>query len=159
FLVVQIAVAMLCALAVTRRRMRPAAVLILCAVAVADGIAAPYPLYRLRTPGNIERRIASDSTPGSVLELPLGLLDGLTHTGRFDFRAMEAQMTHGRPIVGGMVARLSPRIVDAYREWKPAAALIDASADPSPERFAALQSALGKALAERGVRYVIVNRD
>src|SRR4030095_7652335 len=108
---------------------------------------------------HVERTIALDSAPGSVLELPIGLLDGLGQTGRFDFRAMEHQIAHGKPIVGGAISRITPRITRAYREWSAVAALMDASSDPSPDRLAALPTTLGSDLARRGVRYVVVDTD
>jgi len=159
FVVVQLAAAILSAVAVTRLRFSHAAVLALCALAVTDGIAAPYPLYRIATADRIDRTVALDGTPGSVLELPLGLLDGLGQTGRFDFRALEHQIAHGRPIVGGAISRIGPRIAVEYREWNAVAALMDASDDPSPDRLAALPVTLGIDLAKRHVRYVIVNTD
>jgi hypothetical protein len=159
FVVVQLAVALLCALAVTRFRCSRIAVVSLCALAVADGIAVPYPLYEVRPASHVERTIALDSAPGSVLELPIGLLDGLGQTGRFDFRAMEHQIAHGKPIVGGAISRITPRITRAYREWSAVAALMDASSDPSPDRLAALPTTLGSDLARRGVRYVVVDTD
>jgi hypothetical protein len=159
FIVAQLAVAVLCALAVTRVRLSRIGVLSLCALAVADGIAVPYPMYLVKSAGQIDRTLAQDPTPGSVLELPIGLLDGFGQTGRFDFRAMEHQIAHGRPIVGGAISRITPRITRAYGEWSAVAALMDASSDPSPDQLAALPTTLGSDLAQRGVRYVVVNTD
>ena len=159
FVVVQLAVAVLSSLAVTRLNCSRPAVLALCALAVADGMATPYPLYRIGVADEIDRTVALDEAPGSVLELPVGLLDGLGHAGRFDFRAMEHQIAHGRPLVGGAVSRIAPRITTQYREWSAVAALMDVSADPSPDRLAALPATLGIDLSRQNVRYVVVNTD
>ena len=72
---------------------------------------------------------------------------------------MEHQMAHGRPIVGGAISRIAPRITADYREWNAVAVLMDVSADPSPDRLAALSATLGIDLARHNVRYVVVNTD
>jgi hypothetical protein len=52
--------------------------------------------------------------PGALLDLPLGLRDGFGERGHLDHRALFYQTLHQHPIAGGFVARLSPRIVEAY---------------------------------------------
>ena len=53
----------------------------------------------------------------------MGLLDGLGQTGRFDFRAMEHQIAHGRPLVGGAVSRIALNHALAQLKIEPAEAL------------------------------------
>ena len=53
---------------------------------------------------------------GALAELPLGIGDGFGSVTPVENRAMLAcQPVHGRPLVGGFVARLSPRVLAAYR--------------------------------------------
>jgi hypothetical protein len=49
-----------------------------------------------------------------LLELPLGIRDGFGERGRFEHASLYYQTVHAHPLVGGIVARLSPRITDRY---------------------------------------------
>ncbi|HET7565418.1 MAG TPA: hypothetical protein VFJ96_10510, partial [Gemmatimonadaceae bacterium] len=74
---------------------------------------APLPMYRPR-PSSISTALASSPVPGAVVDLPLGLADGFADRGGFDRRNLSLQTLHERPIAGGFIARLSPRVLDAY---------------------------------------------
>ena len=50
----------------------------------------------------------------ALLELPVGMRDGFGERGRLDHESLYYQTRHGKPLVGGFVARLSPRITDQY---------------------------------------------
>ena len=49
---------------------------------------------------------------GTLCELPLGIVDGFGGTGQLDSRTLFYQTIHGRPMVGGFVARLPPAVVN-----------------------------------------------
>ena len=154
---VHLAVAILAAIVVARAGWRRAPVALLIGVALIDGLTTPFPVYTLRAPGAVERAIEDGSPAANVLELPLGLRDGFRSEGRFDERALAAQTAHGRPLVGGFVARLSPRITDAYRRRPVLAALLDRAA-PRAEP-AALPADLAGALRSLGIWWVVLNTD
>ena len=52
--------------------------------------------------------------PGAVCVLPLGLRDGIGELGRFEHRALADQMTHGKPIIGGFIARLPKAVFEQH---------------------------------------------
>jgi hypothetical protein len=116
-------------------------------LAYAPGHPAPYDVIEHGGPA------------GAVLELPLGLRDGLGETGHLDTRVLYYQSFHERPILGGFVARLAPSVLARYRELPVVGALLQLSggaslADVSPE---ADRKRARPALAELGVRYVVVD--
>ena len=51
---------------------------------------------------------------GALCELPLGIRDGFGERGHFDEWSLFRQTVHGRPLVGGFVARLSPSVLKPY---------------------------------------------
>jgi len=96
-----------------------------------------------------------------VCELPLGLRDGFGEVGRFDARTMFNQTIHGRPMVGGFVARLPPGVLSAYRANPLMAGLLrlssetaeGADAQPLPDGPAA-----AAILRRDGIRFVVLDR-
>jgi hypothetical protein len=74
---------------------------------------APLPMYQPQ-PSSISTALATSPVPGAVVDLPLGLADGFADRGGFDRRNLYLQTLHGRPIAGGFIARLSPRVLDVY---------------------------------------------
>jgi hypothetical protein len=135
-----------------------AAALALAALVVADYLPAAPPTYAPGHPTAYDA-IEHGGAPGAVLELPLGLRDGLGETGHFDTRVLYYQSFHERPILGGFVARLAPSVRDRYRELPVVGALLRLSgggslADESSEED---RKRAGPALAGLGVRYVVVN--
>jgi len=111
FVVVIFGVAMLVAFVLSHTRRRPviafAALLLL-----ADYWPAPQPLVTLDHPHIYDTLRAQP--PGPVLDLPLGLRDGFGERGHLDHHALFYQTLHEHPIAGGFVARLSPRVQQAY---------------------------------------------
>jgi hypothetical protein len=131
-------------------------------LALADGLSAPFPLYKLPAPGRIERQVSGDPHAGPVLELPVGLLDGMGETGQFDSRALVAQMAHEHPLVGGYVSRIAPRIRAGYENNPAISTLMRRSSRPAQgdgSRAVALPDDLARALGANGIRYVIVTTD
>jgi hypothetical protein len=153
---VQLAAAMLCASAVIRLRWKPVAILSLIALSAADGSAAPIPLYQLPKAGAIESLLAR-GRDAAVVELPAGLRDGFGEVGRMDHRALVHQMTHQRPLVGGFVARLSPRLRHALLDMAELSALLKFSSGDLSEGD--LPDDLGGKLAAAGITHVVVNTD
>ena len=88
----------------------------LIALSVADGATAPIRTYEIPVAGPIESALAAARPDSAVVELPTGLRDGFGEIGRFDHRALIFQMFHERPLAGGFVGRLSPRVKEAYSE-------------------------------------------
>jgi len=99
---------------------------------------APCPVAAVACP-SIYETLRARPEQGALAELPLGIGDGFGNVTRFDNRAMLAcQPVHGRPLVGGFMARLSPRVLAAYRadpllsEWMRLSGAGEISAVPTP---------------------------
>jgi hypothetical protein len=67
---------------------------------------APRRLYSAEIPP-IYERIARDSRPVRVLELPFGIRDGLSSLGNFSASSQFYQTLHGKPLIGGYLSRVS----------------------------------------------------
>jgi hypothetical protein len=162
--VVDLAVAMLgaVALAAWRAQSRWPNVLLAGAASLVaiDLLPAPFPVVALDHPALYDV-LRDRPERGAVCELPLGARDGFGELGELDHRVLFYQTIHGRPIVGGFVARLPPSVIEAYRADPLISALLRLSAPtadsdasgPTPDR----QSAA--ALFRRdGIRFVVLNR-
>jgi hypothetical protein len=113
--IVNLAVAMLAAIAVAQMRRRSAMLVSgLMALLLADFWIAPLPLASIECPA-IYRVLRDRPERGAVAELPLGLGDAFGDITSFDRRALVCQAIHGRPLVGGFLARLPTSVVAAYR--------------------------------------------
>jgi hypothetical protein len=115
--VVCLAMATLAGLAAAERRAgsrRPALWLLAITLAVSvDYLPAPFPLASLERPA-IYEALRMRTEDGNVCELPLGLRDGFGERGTFDEGVLFYQTLHGRPLVGGFVARLPASVAAAY---------------------------------------------
>jgi hypothetical protein len=154
FVMVQLASTLLCAIAATRGQWPRWAVLMLTAVAVADGASMPFPMYQLPRGGQIEAALAKSGARLIVVELPVGLRDGFGEVGQFDHRALVYQTFHHRPIAGGFVARLAPRVRRQYEADATLAALLKLGMGQ-----AELPVDLSSGLLGLGITHVIVNTD
>ena len=157
---VYLCAAMLCAIGVTelRRRGRFGVAAVLAALVVLDYLPQPVPVYRLDQPRPYQE-LARRADQGILCELPLGLRDGFGETGRFDSRVLAYQMIHQHAITGGFVARLSPKLLDAYERSPILGVLLRLSAGTPLAGEAALSRAEGgAALRAAGIRYVMVNK-
>lgn len=136
-IVVTLAFAILVAYAVARLRTLPRI-----AVAVAllvEMLPGPVALYRLPDPDAVDAAIRDYPQPGAVAELPAGLRDGFGEVGRFDHRALVHQMYHGRPLLGGFVARLPPPVSAQYMMVPGAAQILEGGSSFDPSSFARLR--------------------
>ena len=154
---VYLAVGMLLAFALAAERRRTTAALWLAAAVLVDFISAPTHLYRLDVPP-IYRQLAT-LPPGGVWEFPFGGGDGFGERGALDNATMYYQTVHGKPLVGGFVARLPPRLLAAYEETpgvRDVLALSEGRALTDNERASAIEAARAFMRAHE-IRYVVVN--
>lgn len=158
--VVQLCLAVLCGLAVAQLRSPLARVAIAVALAL-ELMPAPAPVYPLPAPDAIDAALLESSGPGAVVELPTGVRDGFGERGRLDHRALVHQIAHGRPLVGGFVARLSPRIARAHERMPLLAWFLDFSAGFEHDAGRVQPPAGGAARRARelGIGFVVVNED
>lgn len=117
-----------------------------------EALPRPVPLYRLPQHDLVDEHLRLDPAKGAVAELPTGARDGFGGPGQFDHRALVHQIHHGRPIVGGFVARLSPHIARSYAEDPLISKLVAISAGSN---FSDGVSPLG----DSRVPFVVVNVD
>jgi hypothetical protein len=115
---VYLTLAMLSAIAVRAIRQRHGGtrlVALLATVLAIDFFAAPVPTVPVACPA-IYDTLRERPEQGALVELPLGFGDGFGALTPVENRVMLAcQTVHERPLVGGFVARLSPRVTAAYR--------------------------------------------
>jgi hypothetical protein len=100
----------------TGKPLRAGVILGIAAAILIDFAAVPIALYRIDRPAIFQQLAAMP--PGTVCVLPLGLRDGTGELGRFEHRALADQMVHGKPLIGGFVARL-PKSVFQQHEQAP----------------------------------------
>jgi len=92
--------------------------------------------------------------------MPLGLRDGFGERGRFDSRVLFYQTIHRRPIAGGFVARLPPRIVAAYDADRILGPLLRLSEGQPLASERTLEPSEGSdALIAHGFRFVVIDRE
>jgi hypothetical protein len=77
---------------------------------------APRPLYPATIP-SVYDIVAADPRDVRVLELPFGVRDGLSSFGNFNASAQFHQTRHGKRLIGGYLSRVSPRRVEAIRQF------------------------------------------
>lgn len=159
---VYLSLAVLGAVAVAEWQKRSRGNLRLAAIAfliIVDFAPAPFPLGVVDRP-LIYETLRDRPEPGAVLELPVGIRDGMFARGFLDHRILAYQIIHRRSLVGGFVARLSPTVISGYA----ADPLIDgllslsehsrATTRPLPDREQAAEL-----LAKNGVAFVVLNRE
>lgn len=126
-----------------------------------DVLPAPLPLTALSVPAIYKALPGAAS--GALLELPMGLRDGFGEIGNFDDRVLWYQMSHGRPLVGGFLARIAPSIADGYAQMPVVRSLLELSASPAGT-VAAEDSTLAasdqrRALKTASVEFVMLDLD
>lgn len=151
---VNLAIAVLTAIALSRLQGRLPAI---AAVLVLEVLPAPAPVERLPPPDSVDAFLLRSPDRGAIVELPTGLRDGFGEEGALDHRALVHQIWHGRRLVGGFVARLSPRVQAEYLADPILMNLIDLSS-PSKTTVELPGDATGR-ISGLGIAYVVVNRD
>jgi hypothetical protein len=126
------------------------------ALAIAESAAVPLPLARL-PPAGVHGHIAASAGTGAVLTLPFGVRDGFGEQGRLEHDALYGQTIHGRPLVGGFLARVPPRVWAWYQDHEPYRTLLalstpDAQPTPLPDCDVALAG-----LRAAAVEFVVVH--
>jgi hypothetical protein len=126
---VALALVVVLAIALSRRtRARPVWVMsILAGLAMVESIGAPLPLTAVPVSG-VYADIAKDIRMGAVLTIPFGVRDGFGEKGRLEHESLYGQTIHRRPLVGGFVARLPPRVWAWYEDTEPYRTLLALSA-------------------------------
>jgi hypothetical protein len=127
------------------RRERSWIPILVASLVIAEQFVAPLPITAITCPP-IYGTLRDRPEAGALAELPLGMGDGFGNVTPANSRMMLAcQTIHGRPIVGGFVARLSPAVLAAYRADPLLAAWLRLSGatdvndpDPAPEAAAQL---------------------
>jgi hypothetical protein len=153
---VQLAAAILTALVIKTTKLSGKAVLACTLAVVMDTLPHPVSLYDLPPTDRVDVVLRDADVRGSLLELPTGLRDGFGERGRLDHRMLAHQISHGRPLVGGFVARLSPTIVDFYQRSPFLSAALDVSSADWAGRDCPFTAAGATALE---IQYLVVNRD
>jgi hypothetical protein len=150
---------LLAAVLASSRSRRAGTIAALVGVAVVlDFLPAPIPLYRLEPPG-VFQQLAS-LPDGAVLDLPLGVGDGLGERGALDNATLVHQATHHKPLVGGFVGRLPRRLAASYGDTPALVAILALSEGrslPAAELAQAVE-ATRAFLAAHDIRYVVLDR-
>jgi hypothetical protein len=158
---VYLAIAVLGALALARWRARSRPGLLAMAgiafIVVADDLPAPIPLVALDRPA-IYETLRDRPERGIVYELPVGTRDSFHQRGLLDHRVLFYQTIHGRPIVGGVVSRLSPAVRAAYDADPLVSALLQLSEGAAPREAPPGREEAAALLRKQGAAFVMLNR-
>jgi hypothetical protein len=159
---VSLAIAVLGAIAIARSgepgRRRWIGVAAMAVVVLLDYLPAPFPVVAVDRPA-IYETLRDRPERGTVLELPVGIRDSFFSRGLLDHRALAYQMIHRRPIVGGVVSRMSPSIVTGYAADPLIDGLLALSGREPPSRPLPNPAAASGLLAKNGVAFVMLNRE
>jgi len=159
FIMVVLAASVFLALVVSAMppaRRRSAAAL-LGALVLIDLFAVPLPTTRLTTPGIYQELAAMP--PGALIEVPLGIRDGFGEEGALDHRVLFYQSVHGKPLVGGFVARVADPMKAPYRDvpFLKALLMLSAGGDLNDPVARAGQADAARYCREHGIRYLMLN--
>jgi len=118
----------------------------------------PRPLYSAEIP-LVFRTIADDPRDVRVLELPTGIRDGTSSTGRCSAAAQFHQTLHGKPLVGGYLSRVSANRVRASRRFPVLDALFTLSAGDNltPEQRQRAFAYRARFLRRSRLGYVVID--
>jgi hypothetical protein len=94
---------------------------------------------------------------GALLELPLGIRDGDGELGQLDERNLYFQTVHGRPLIGGFVARLPQDVRSSYTSDPLLVTLLQLSAGKPPVVESLTPRAVEASLAALSVTFVAVD--
>ena len=109
-----------------------------------------YPVY------DVYRRIAREPGRFALLEVPFGVRSGLERIGSGGEVLQYYQVTHGKPLLNGMIARLPTTVFEFYRRHP---SLVFLSGEPTGVDEIELARDFTEVLAWSGARYVMVHHD
>ena len=158
--VVYLAIAVLAATSVAHIRWRRSALSAMAALVLADFVVAPFPLVSIECP-EIYRVVRDRPERGALVELPLGLGDGLGEITPVDHRMFVCQTIHERPLVGGVLARLPTNVLATYSADALIATwlrLSGASASVVPGGEMADAARVRQQMEADGIAFVMLNR-
>lgn len=120
----------------------------------------PRTLYSAEIP-EIYRIIAGDPRPISVLNLPMGIRDGLSSLGNHSAKYQFYQTAHGKRLIGGYLSRVPERKKEFYKSLPTVSALLTLSAGGqlTAEQWAAARRPAATFLQRRNVGYVVMYQD
>jgi hypothetical protein len=151
-----LAVAIAGALSTPAQRSRSSwTITLLIVFALAESLAAPLPLAPVGAPG-VYARIAASDTAGSVLTIPFGVRDGFGEKGLLEHDALYGQTIHRRPLVGGFLARVPPRVWSWYEETEPYRSLLALSASATATTPVPTCESVVSGLRAASVAYVVL---
>jgi hypothetical protein len=127
-------------------------------IVLLDYIPTPYPVAEIDRPA-IYETLRDQPAPGALLELPVGIRDSFVSRGLLDHRALAYQAIHRRPIVGGVVSRLSPSVLTAYRSDPLIDGLLTLSGRGTAERPLPGRVQAAQLLAQNQIAFIMLNRE
>lgn len=136
-----------------RRRVVAAAA----ALGVLESLASPLPAVAVPV-SPAHAVLAGSSEPGGVLPVPFGLRDGFGTHGLVDHSALYFQTVHRRPIAGGFVARLPPRVLEWYDAREPYHALMEMGEGRGVPAGSPSCDEMKAGLDQASLAFVVVNR-
>jgi hypothetical protein len=133
---------------------------VIAAALVLELLPLPRPLYSARVPA-IYDRVSADPEDVRVLHLPFGVRDGVSSFGNYTARTQFFQTRHGKPLIGGVLSRVSERRVNAIRRHVVLDALMRLSEGKplAPETYDMLVEYAPQFLARANVRYVVIDHE
>jgi hypothetical protein len=125
---------------------------------VAEWLAVPRHLYSAAT-SPIFQTIAADPRPVRVLDVPLGLRDGLSSLGDASAMSQFRQTVHGKPLVGGYLSRISDRTKELYLSKPVLRAILEFSEgrQPSADTLVAAAATAPAFLEESRIGYAVMD--
>lgn len=154
--VVQLMIAVLGAMALTSLRRSPRGTAIRVAAVLAVTMECwprPHPFLPIER-STLYASIKS-LPPGIVLEVPLGIQDGIAMRGAIDYRVLFYQTLHEHPQMGGVISRMSPRTRAAFETDPVVGPILNLSEGRAlPEEAAS--APLCRATLACGVGYVVL---
>lgn len=127
------------------------------AVGLAEAIAAPVPVVAVPV-SSAHAALAAINDPGGVLPVPFGMRDGFGAHGLLDHSTLYFQTQHRRPIAGGFVARLPPRVAEWYDTREPYHTLMVLGDNPGARPASPSCELMKEGLDQASIAFVVVNR-
>jgi len=162
-IVVMLAVSVLAAIGTARltTMLRPQTVVLsaIAAFILVDFMAAPYPLTSVSCP-QLYGLLRNRPEQGALAELPVSVGDGFGEIAPVDNHMLLCQAVHGRPLVGGFIARI-PSNVTAFYETDPLLrAWVRLSGGNGDAPAAGIDpAAAADRLHADGIAFIMLNRD